>query len=205
MDYSRYLVALIPLTRLIVSLLTVFYMDKIGRRKCALFSVAGLFICNTFLSFLTSDVSTAGQLCKGIYFGTTGAMMTLFFFFAHSIFFASGVSSLCWTLIPELFRTNARPKATFIAISVYWVSNFANAFGFQPVERIICGWAFLILAAVLFFTFFYFWFKLPVLDCRSANEIASYFENDNRAQLSQNKTLLLSEEYQDIQERSRLL
>ena len=205
MDYSRYLVAFIPITRLIVSLFIVFYIDKMGRRKCALFSVAGLFICNTFLSFLTSDVSTAGQLCNGIYAGKTGDMMTLFLFFAHSVFFASGVNSLCWTLIPELFRTNARPKATFIAVSVYWVSNFVNAFGFQPVERMICGWAFLVLAAVLFLTFVYFWFKLPVLDSKSANEIASYFENANSAHLSQNKTSSLSEENQDIQEHSPLL
>ena len=204
-NYSRYIVALLHFSRLIISLPAIFFIDKIGRRKCAMCSMAGLLICNVSLSILLSDISTDGQLCDGISVGNTGNGLTLFFFFAHSASFACGVSSIAWIITPELFRTNTRPKASSIAISVFWVSYFTNAFAFEAVEKVLCGWSFLVFATIMLLSIIYFWFNLPVLDRKSVNEIVSYFESENQTEVSKNKVSSETTAIEENDEKSPLL
>ena len=174
---SQHLVAFVAFTRLTFSTFAVFLIDKVGRRTCLLVSLSGLIICNTLLAFLLSSLSTAAQLCAGISIGKFGQILTLVFIFAQSVTFCVGVSSAAIIITPELFRTNARPKASFMATSLFWTIYFLISLGFDVIQKVICGWVFLIFSASLLILFIYFWFNLPLLDGKSVNEIASYFEN----------------------------
>ena len=175
-ETSRHVVALLTVTRLIISTLAVLLVDKLGRKKCLLTSLVCLISCNTILGFLLSDVSTYGQSCNGIPNGPGAKIATLVTFFVHSMAIAFGVNSTSWIITPELFRTNARPKALFMATTLYWTENFMIALLFDYIEKTICGWVFLIFSAMLLLFFLYMFFKMPALDKKPVHEIALGFE-----------------------------
>ena len=175
-EIAKYLVALLSLARFIMTSFSVPLVDKLGRRRCELFGLAGLIICNTVLAFLLSDLSTDGQTCFGFPLNNAAKNTVLVFIFLHSLCFSVGVNTVAWLLTPELFRTNTRPKALFIVTTFFWVANFLVSFGFDLIQNAICGWVFMLFSGLLLAFFLYFWFKLPVLDGKPVNEIAQMFE-----------------------------
>ena len=170
------LVALITVTRLIVTGISILYIDKIGRRACQLLSLAALILCNTVLAFLLSDVSTEGQKCHGFPVSKASNHTAVVFIFLHNAAVSFGVSQIAWIISPELFRTNARYKAMFAITTVYWISNFLVAFSFDYIQTIICGWVFMIFTAFLVFFFIYFWFEFPIFDGKTTDDVATMFE-----------------------------
>jgi SP family facilitated glucose transporter-like MFS transporter 1 len=49
------------------------------------------------------------------------------------VLFASGVGSIPWFLVSELFSQGARPIATSIAVAVNWSANFIVGLSFLPL------------------------------------------------------------------------
>ena len=192
--------AIETVTRLLVTAISLPFLDKVGRRKFQLLSITGLIFCNTTLAFLLSDVATDEQSCYGVQFGKAGNYAALIVIYLQSISVSPGVNVIAWMITPELFRTNARLKAAFLVSTVYWVTNFLVSIGFNLIQNIICGWVFLVFATCQVFFFIYFWFEFPVLDGKSVNEIAAMFEKeaesasnfDNREMIEQSRDQSLS-------------
>ena len=176
---ASHLVALISVVRFIATAFSMPVLDKGGRRKCELYSIAGLILCNTLLAFLLSDVATGQQTCHGFNLGMFGKYATLVVIFLHAVAASPGVNIVGWMLPPELFRTNVRPKALFLTSSVYWAGSFLNSIGFDLLQNLLCGWVFLIFAFYQAFIIIYYYFKFPVIDGKSVDEIASSFEENH--------------------------
>ena len=173
---SSRLISFLTVERMIVTGCALPFLDRWGRRNWELLSIAGITLCCVSLAFLLSNLETDNQTCYGISTGIIGGYTTLAVIFIHSFFAALGVNTLVWVLPSELFRTNARPKALFLSSTVYWFGSFANSFGFEILQNLLCGWVFLIFAFFLIFMFFYFWKKLPVIDGKTTDQIATMFE-----------------------------
>ena len=145
--------------------------------RCELTGITGLIISNTILALLSSDIEIGKQECVGLPLTTNGYYVLVVALFLQSMSVSIGVNCVAWLITPELFRTNARAKASAIITTVNSVTSFLVALGFDLIREVICGWVFLIFAGILLIPLIYFYLELPVLDGRSVNDIVVFFEN----------------------------
>lgn len=98
---------------LVATILSLFFVDRMGRRKLLLTSSFGMVVSLLFLAFFQGRAS--------------------FFAIAYVIFFAIGLGPVTWLLISEIFPVSIRGRAVGVATLSNWASNYMVAILFLPL------------------------------------------------------------------------
>ncbi|UJR21530.1 hypothetical protein I4U23_024615 [Adineta vaga] len=107
---------------IVVTIFSIFLMDRLGRRPLHLIGIGGMLITSVilFISLIVQSTKVWNQI----------SLITTFLFVA---FFAIGPGSIPWLITSELFNQVYRVPASSIAVLVNWLANFAVGLGFKPL------------------------------------------------------------------------
>ncbi|KAB0392295.1 hypothetical protein E2I00_011193 [Balaenoptera physalus] len=146
--------------------LSVFLVEKAGRRSLFLIGMSGMFVCAIFMSV---GLVLLNKLAWMSYMS-----MTAIFLFVS--FFEIGPGPIPWFMVAEFFSQGPRPAALAIAAFSNWTCNFIIALCFQYIADFCGPYVFFLFAGiVLAFTLFTF-FKVPETKGKSFEEIAAEFQ-----------------------------
>ncbi len=107
---------------LIVTIISVFLMDRLGRRILHMTGLGGMFFTVILLVISLAVTPTAAW-----------NMMSLIMTILFVGFFGVGPGSIPWLITAELFTQAYRVPASSIAVLVNWSANFAVGIGFKPL------------------------------------------------------------------------
>lgn len=160
--------AIIGMVLAAFTVLAVFLVDRVGRRRVLLAGVAG-----------ACAALTATGICfaKGV---TDGAVIiTLLCSFVA--FFAFSIGPIKWIVISEIFPTHVRARAMGVATVALWLTDIVINFMFPAVrDRYGVGSMFLGCAAFLLVQFIVAARLLPETKGLSLEEIVSLWKTDRR-------------------------
>ncbi|XP_019318700.1 solute carrier family 2, facilitated glucose transporter member 2 isoform X1 [Panthera pardus] len=150
---------------MVFTALSVFLVEKAGRRSLFLIGMSGMFVCAIFMSV---GLILLNKLAWMSYV----SMVAIFLFVG---FFEIGPGPIPWFMVAEFFSQGPRPAALAIAAFSNWTCNFIVALCFQYVAKFCGPYVFFLFAGVvLAFTLFTF-FKVPETKGKSFEEIAAEF------------------------------
>ncbi|XP_006200874.1 solute carrier family 2, facilitated glucose transporter member 2 [Vicugna pacos] len=145
--------------------LSVFLVEKAGRRSLFLIGMSGMFFCAIFMS-------VGLVLLNKLAWMSYVSMSAIFLFVS---FFEIGPGPIPWFMVAEFFSQGPRPAALAIAAFTNWTCNFIIAMCFQYIADFCGPYVFFLFAGVvLAFTLFTF-FKVPETKGKSFEEIAAEF------------------------------
>ncbi|XP_008586350.1 PREDICTED: solute carrier family 2, facilitated glucose transporter member 2 isoform X1 [Galeopterus variegatus] len=144
---------------------SVFLVEKAGRRSLFLIGMSGMFVCAIFMS--------VGLVLLNKFTWMSYVSMIAIFLFVS--FFEIGPGPIPWFMVAEFFNQGPRPAALAIAAFTNWTCNFIIALCFQYIADFCGPYVFFLFAGVvLAFTLFAF-FKVPETKGKSFEEIAAEF------------------------------
>lgn len=122
---SQYINLGLGATNIIITIISLFLMDRLGRRILHLTGLSGMLVTVTLLviSLLVKSTPAWNQL---------SIAMTILFV----AFFGIGPGSIPWLITSELFNQAFRVPASSIAVLVNWSANFMVAVGFKPLFEV---------------------------------------------------------------------
>ncbi|XP_006155120.1 solute carrier family 2, facilitated glucose transporter member 2 [Tupaia chinensis] len=149
----------------VFTVLSVFLVDKAGRRSLFLIGMSGMFFCAIFMS--------VGLVLLNKFTWMSYVSMVAIFLFVS--FFEIGPGPIPWFMVAEFFSQAPRPAALAIAACCNWTCNFIVGLCFPYIEGFCGPYVFFLFAGVvLAFTLFTF-FKVPETKGKSFEEIAAEF------------------------------
>ncbi|XP_007517959.2 solute carrier family 2, facilitated glucose transporter member 2 [Erinaceus europaeus] len=147
------------------TVLSVFLVEKAGRRSLFLIGMSGMFFCTIFMS-------VGLVLLNKFPWMSYVSMLAIFLFVS---FFEIGPGPIPWFMVAEFFSQGPRPAALAIAAFCNWSCNFVVALCFPYIENFCGPYVFFLFAGVVLgFTLFTF-FKVPETKGKSFEEIAAEF------------------------------
>jgi SP family facilitated glucose transporter-like MFS transporter 1 len=159
-----------------MTIVAIFAIEKAGRKTLLLIglvgmlaSTIGLFAC---LKLTESEPKSKNDSDQGT---SLIAKFSVFSLVAYIVFFALGPGPIPWFLVSELFKQNARPVATAVAVGVNWMANFIISWAFQPITTLIGPYVFLIFMVTMAFFIFYTYSYVPETKDRTITEITEQF------------------------------
>jgi SP family facilitated glucose transporter-like MFS transporter 1 len=107
---------------ILITILSIFLMDRLGRRPLHLIGLGGMFTTSLLLviSLLVRSTNFWNQI---------SLIMTILFV----TFFGIGPGSIPWLITSELFTQSYRVPASSIAVLVNWSANFIVGLAFKPL------------------------------------------------------------------------
>lgn len=152
----------------IFTALSVFLVEKAGRRSLFLIGMSGMFVCAIFMS--------VGLVMLEKLTWMSYVSMTAIFLFVS--FFEIGPGPIPWFMVAEFFSQGPRPAALAIAAFSNWTCNFIVALCFPYIADFCGPYVFFLFAGVVLgFTLFTF-FKVPETKGKSFEEIAAEFRKN---------------------------
>ena len=150
--------SLIGLINGLFTLVAIFLIDKVGRRKLYLIGSLGMTVTLLFLAL-------------SFYLELNG-IFTLICLLLFIAFFASCIGPAFWTLVSEIFPNRIRGKAIAFASFTQWIFNFFVVLLFPHFLASAGGAAtFLFLALMAFLQWLFTYFYLPETKGKSLEEI----------------------------------
>ena len=110
----------------IATLLSVYFVDRIGRRKLFFIGMVGMVVSLSLL---------AGSFL--IDFGKVGKLVTVGCAFLYVTFYAISVGPLGWLIISEIFPQRLRGKGSSIGSLSVWVFNSIVTFTFFKIAKLL--------------------------------------------------------------------
>jgi sugar porter (SP) family MFS transporter len=140
------------------SLVTVFTVDRIGRKALLLFGGGSLFFCYLAITWCFKT----GRL------GLPVVLLTLACVAVYSL----SLAPLLWVVLSEIFPNRIRGAAMSIAATAHWVGNFILTLGFPAmITGLGMSNVFLVFAGVCVLGVLVVWRFLPETKGRSLEEI----------------------------------
>ncbi len=183
--------------QIFATLLSVFFVDCLGRKVLLTLSATGMALSSLVLG---GYFYVYNNVCEGCLLGETGCgnisaindtvhkyfpcNTTHFGYLAIAcivilmISFSLGIGPIPWTAFPELMPNRVRSLAGSFAVMINWIINFSITFGFKfysmpPIGNDGAWWTF---SLVMFSAIFMVILFLPETKARSLEEIQEYFE-----------------------------
>lgn len=110
----------------VATLISVYFVDKIGRRRLFFIGMAGMILSLTLL---------AG--CFLFDMGQAGKYVTVGFTLLYVTFFAMSVGPLGWLIISEIFPQKLRGLGSSLGSATVWVCNSIVTFTFFKIARLL--------------------------------------------------------------------
>ncbi|KAK7865507.1 hypothetical protein R5R35_003209 [Gryllus longicercus] len=153
----------------VMTLVSIFLMDRMGRRSLHLYGLGGMFIFSIFItiSFLIKDMID--------WMSYWSVVSTLSFV----VFFAVGPGSIPWMITAELFSQGPRPAAMSIAVLVNWMANFLVGIGFPSMNTALENYTFLPFSLFLAIFWIFTYKKVPETKNKTFEEILALFRQGN--------------------------
>ncbi len=160
----------IGIMNVLMTLVAIFTIDKLGRKKLMLWGNVGMTI---------SLIVLAAVIFSGL--SASNAWITVIFLGVFIIFFAATWGPAVWVILPELFPLKARGAATGLATLLLSAANLVVSLFFPVVLAAIgTGWVFTIFAIIGVLAFIFVLKFVPETKGRSLEDI----EKDMRGKIS---------------------
>ena len=158
----------IGIVNVLATLVSIYLVDKIGRKPLLYIGVSGMVISLIALGVIFNmDTASSGDFLK---YAAVGSLMT------YIASFAIGLGPIAWLLIAEIFPTRVRNIGMSIATLSNWVFNFIVAFTFLSiVDALGASGAFWLYAVFGVITLFFIWRYVPETKGKELEEIEEHF------------------------------
>ncbi|XP_053316744.1 solute carrier family 2, facilitated glucose transporter member 2 [Spea bombifrons] len=155
----------------IFTVVSVFLVERAGRRSLYLVGLGGMCICAIIMTIalaLLSQYAWMSYLC----------MVAIFLFV---VFFEVGPGPIPWFIVAELFSQGPRPAAMAVSGCCNWTCNFIIGMCFQYIAEACGPYVFIIFAILLFGFTVFTYFKVPETKGKSFEEISAEFRKNKLA------------------------
>ncbi|XP_040284160.1 solute carrier family 2, facilitated glucose transporter member 2 [Bufo bufo] len=149
----------------VFTIVSVFLVEKAGRRSLYLIGLSGMCIC--------AIIMTIALALLHIHAWMSYLCMVAIFLFV--IFFEVGPGPIPWFIVAELFSQGPRPAAMAISGFCNWTCNFIIGMCFQYIAEACGPYVFIIFAVLLFGFTIFTYFKVPETKGKSFEEISAEF------------------------------
>ena len=146
-DSAMYQTVIMGLVNLLFTLVTIFTVDKFGRKPLLIIGSFGM---------------TLGMFALGwsAYSETTGGTK-LFFTILYSASFMMSWGPICWVLIAEIFPNTIRSQAIAIAVAAQWFFNFIVTATFPALKAFSLPFTFCFYGSMGILAIIFVWKMVP--------------------------------------------
>ncbi|XVE82653.1 hypothetical protein DITRI_Ditri16bG0023300 [Diplodiscus trichospermus] len=171
----------VGLTKTIFILIATFLLDRVGRRRLLLISVAGMFLALTTLGFALTMVEHSKEK---LFWALSLSIASTYIFVA---FFSIGLGPVTWVYNSEIFPLKLRAQGASIGVAFNRLMNASVSMSFISIyNAITIGGTFFLFAGFAMVAWWFFFFLLPETKGKSLEEIEKLF---NRNTKSKNRAL----------------
>ncbi|HDY86856.1 MAG TPA: MFS transporter [bacterium] len=149
---------MVAVTLLIFTIVTIFVIDKLGRKPLLLIGSLGMAISFAFTGFAFQHQSISG-------------IWVVFSIISYIAFFAISMGGVIWVYLPEIFPNKVRGRAMSIATIVLWLTEFIVAQTFPWLVEKIEGRTFYLYSAVCAVSLVFVWFMIKETKGKTLEEI----------------------------------
>lgn len=166
-DDPMFSTVLVGVVNMLTTILAVFIIDKVGRKKLIYWGVSGMIIC---------------LLAIGLYFAAGPALglgngFMLTFFLAYVFCCAISISAVVFVLLSEMYPNSVRGRAMSIAGFALWIGTYLIG----QLTPVLLGWSqagtFFIFAAMCIPYMLIMWKVIPETTGKSLEDIERYWNN----------------------------
>ncbi|XP_007469433.1 PREDICTED: solute carrier family 2, facilitated glucose transporter member 3 isoform X2 [Lipotes vexillifer] len=150
----------------IFTVVSVFLVEKAGRRTLHLIGLGGMAFCSVLMTIsllLKDNYGWMSFICIG----------AILLFVA---FFEIGPGPIPWFIVAELFGQGPRPAAMAVAGCSNWTSNFLVGLLFPSAAFYLGAYVFIVFTGFLVIFWIFTFFKVPETRGRTFEEITRAFE-----------------------------
>ena len=162
-DNPMFSTVLVGLVNFATTILTVFIIDKVGRKQLIYWGVSGMIIC---------------LMAIGTYFATGGALgngFMLAFFLAYVFCCAISISAIVFVLLSEMYPNSIRGRAMSLAGFMLWVGTYLVG----QLTPVLLEWSqagtFFIFAVMCVPYMLIMWKVIPETTGKTLEEIEEYW------------------------------
>ncbi len=149
----------VGVTLFVFTLLGMFLVDLVGRKKLLLVGAAGM------IFFL-------GMVAKTVFTTTNGSIWMLIYLSGFIAFFAFSQGTVIWVFISEIFPNSVRAKGQTLGSFTHWTAAVAISWMFPTiVESKGGGWAFAFFSVAMILQFFIVWKFFPETKGKTLEQI----------------------------------
>jgi len=162
---SLFAQVLVGLVNMLTTVLAMFIIDRLGRKKLIYFGVSGMILS---LILIVSYYLTGAQNYS-----------IVIYFMLYIFFQAVSISAIVWVLLSEMYPTRVRGVAMSIASFALWAANFIIVLLTPLLFDIISPAGLFIIFAVMCLPYmFIMWKYVPETAGKSLEEIERYWTKD---------------------------
>ncbi|XP_077998775.1 solute carrier family 2, facilitated glucose transporter member 1-like [Glandiceps talaboti] len=156
----------------LTTIVAVFIVEKVGRRKLLLYPYAGMVL---FTALVTFSLSMANPNVEDAW-----DYVALCSVYGYIVCFAIGPGPIPFVLVAEIWSQGPRPAAMSLSLQVNWWSNFIVNFFFPILQKTMQAYVFTLFMVflVLAVDFTYYW--VPETKNRSFSDIVAEFRRDKK-------------------------
>lgn len=155
----------------IFTIVSVFLVERAGRRTLHMIGLGGMAICSIFM--------TISLLLKDEY--AAMSFVCIVAILVYVAFFEIGPGPIPWFIVAELFSQGPRPAAMAVAGCSNWTSNFLVGMLFPSAAAFLGAYVFIIFAVFLVIFLIFTFFKVPETKGRTFEDITRAFEGQAQA------------------------
>lgn len=169
-DNPMFSTVLVGVVNMVTTILAVFIIDKVGRKKLIYWGVSGMIIC---------------LVAIGLYFAAGPALglgngFMLTFFLAYVFCCAISISAVVFVLLSEMYPNSVRGRAMSIAGFALWIGTYIIG----QLTPVLLGWSqagtFFIFAFMCIPYMLIMWKVIPDTNGKTLEEIEAYWHNFKR-------------------------
>lgn len=169
-DNPMFSTVLVGVVNMVTTILAVFIIDRVGRKKLIYWGVSGMIIC---------------LLAIGLYFAAGPALglgngFMLTFFLAYVFCCAISISAVVFVLLSEMYPNSVRGRAMSIAGFALWIGTYLIG----QLTPVLLGWSqagtFFIFAFMCIPYMLIMWKVIPDTNGKTLEEIEAYWHNFKR-------------------------
>ncbi|WP_246627995.1 sugar porter family MFS transporter [Paenibacillus oenotherae] len=150
---------LIGFVNLAFTILSLWLVDKVGRKALLLIGSASMTVCLTVIGLAFYTDHTSGP-------------WVLLFILLYVASFAISLGAVLWVVLSEIFPSHIRGKAVAIGTMAHWVADYAVSQSFPPLLHTsgpaVTFWIFALMALI---TVVFTWRMIPETKGKSLEEI----------------------------------
>nr|KAI8752096.1 solute carrier family 2; facilitated glucose transporter member 1-like isoform X1 [Biomphalaria glabrata] len=152
----------------VMTFVTIFLMDRAGRRTLHLVGLGGMFIFSILMTLTLSlsdkvDWFTGGSIAVSL---------------LYVVFFAVGPGSVPWLIVAELFSQGPRSAAMSVSVLVNWIANFLVGFSFPHLKDGINDFTFLPFTGLLLFFWIFTFIYVPETKNKTFEEVGAMLKSN---------------------------
>lgn len=168
---SSFSTVLVGLVNMLTTVLAVFIIDRVGRKRLIYYGVSGMIVCLVLIGIC---------FFKGQEFGWSPVVL-LVFFLLYIFSQAISISAVVFVLLSEMYPNRVRGIAMSVAGLSLWVGTYLIG-QFTPwcMSTLTPGGTFFLFAVMCLPYMYILWKKIPETTGKTLEEIELFWKRENR-------------------------